>query len=102
MRNGCSDRLCHVQDKNPDMPFHEIMELYRGQISEELGPPFDDDAQTEKCANEMNEAADLAEEIYNQHNDDQAAAEAMQESENAYVVDIGEALESGDWAPLAI
>lgn len=102
MRNGCSDRLVRIGETGTDLTFEEIINtLYRGQVSEELGPPFDD-PEIEKCATEMNEAADLALKIWQISSNDEAAAQAMQRTDNQYVIEIGEALESGDWSALAI
>jgi hypothetical protein len=102
MKNGASDRLFRAE--NGSLTAQEVFDNYEAQIGEELGPCGDPEidaglAQSEK---EMREAIAIARELWTLYGGGEDAIIALLESDNCLVCALGDALDTGDYADLAI
>ena len=97
MRNGASDKLSRSLDLEPE----EVFNLLGAQIREELYPLMGEEGIIDQCIEEEIAALQEAKFLW-QNNPHEQAIALMQQSSNERVVQIGEALASGDTCGLAI
>lgn len=106
MKNACSDRLSTLtSEEQLSFSFSELMILYRGQYEEEGAGPYedtDDEAWWTQTIHAAREATNEAERIYTSASSVKEATAQMQNSPNEHLQLIGRALDTEDWASLAI